>query len=110
MQGRPLPHGLPRAWRFQARLTARYRTRGSSDWYDGVTENLRRSGVLFRSIYSPEPKTPIEMFLTLPTGTAGGLVPRLRCQGEIVRVQPPETAGMPSRVAAAVDAYVMAAG
>ena len=50
------------------------------------------------------------MFLTLPPGTAEGLVPRLRCQGEIALVQPPETAGMPSRVAAAVDAYVMAAG
>ena len=53
---------------------------------------------------------PIDMFLTLPTGTTEGLVPQLRCQGEIVRVQPPETAGMLPRVAAAVDAYVVAAG
>ena len=50
------------------------------------------------------------MFLTLPTGVAEGSAPRLRCQGEIVRVQPPETAGMLPRVAAAVDAYVVAAG
>ncbi len=107
MQDRPLPHGLPRALRFRPRLTMRYRTRGSFDWHDGVTENLSRSGVLFRSIYPLEPKTPIDMFLTLPTGVAEGSAPRLRCQGEIVRVQPPETAGMLPRVAAAVDAYVV---
>ena len=54
MQEGPLPQGLPRALRFQARLTTRYRTRGSSDWHNGVTENLSRSGVLFRSIYPLE--------------------------------------------------------
>ena len=110
MQDRPLPDGLPRALRFRARLTMCYRTRGTFDWHDGVTDNLSRSGVLFRSIYSQEPKTPIDMFLTLPTATAEGSVPRLRCQGTIVRVQPPETAGMLPRVAAAVDTYVVAAG
>ena len=110
MQDSALPQGLPRALRFQARLTTSYRTRGSFDWHDGVTENFSRSGVLFRSIYSPEPKTPIDLFLALPTGTTEGLVPGLRCQGEIVRVQPPETAGMLPLVAAAVDAYVVAAG
>ena len=63
----PPVHGLPRALRFHARLTTRYRTRGSVDWHDGVTENLSRSGVLFRSIYPLEPKTPIDMFWELPT-------------------------------------------
>ena len=110
MQDRPLPHGLLRALRFQARLMTRYRTPGSVDWHDGVTENLSRSGVLFRSICPLQPKTPIDMYLTLPTGTAEGSGPRLRCQGKIVRVQPPETAGMLPRVAAAVDTYVVAAG
>ena len=56
------------------------------------------------------PKTPIDMFLTLPTGVAEGLAPRLHFQGEIVRVQPPETAGMLPRVAATVETYVVAAG
>ena len=109
MQDGTSPDGLPRALRFQARLTTHYRTGGSVDWHDAVTENLSRSGVLFRSSYPHEPKTPIDLFLTLPTGTAERLVPRLRCQGEIVRVQPPETAGMLPRVAAAVDAYVVTA-
>ena len=110
LQDTPPVHGLPRAVRFHARLTTRYRTPRSSDWHDGVTENLSRSGVLFQTISPLEPKTPIDMFLTLPTSVAEGLAPRLRCQGEIVRVQPPETAGMLPRVAAAVETYVVAAG
>ena len=110
LQDTPPVHGLPRAVRFHARLTTRYRTPRSSDWHDGVTENLSRSGVLFQTLSPLEPKTPIDMFLTLPTGETEGLAPRLRCQGEIVRVQPPETAGMLPRVAAAVETYVVAAG
>ena len=85
----------------------RYRTPRSSDWHDGVTENLSRPGVLFRSIYPQQPKMPVDMFLTLPARAASGPTTRLHCQGEIVRVQPPETAGMLPRVAAAVDAYVV---
>ncbi len=110
LQDTPPLQGLPRALRFRARLTMRYRTPRSSNWHDGVTENLSRSGVLFRSICPQEPKTPIDMFLTLPTGVAEGLAPRVRCQGDIVRVQPPETAGMLPGLAAAVETYVVAAG
>ena len=109
LQDTPPVHGLPRALRFHARLTTRYRTPRSSDWHDGVTENLSRSGVLFRSIYPLEPKTPIDMFLALPIGTGTNPATRVRCQGEIVRVLPPETPDMLPGMAAAVDEYVLAA-
>ena len=99
LQDSPPPHGIPRALRFGTRLTTRYRTRRGFDWHDGVTENISRSGVLFRNIHPLEPKTPVDIVLTLPAGATSDPTTRLCCQGEIVRVLPPEAPNMLVRVA-----------
>ena len=101
-EARP-PNGIPRASRFIVRLPIRYRTAGEFDWRNGVTENISRSGILFRPERAVEPKTPVDMILVLPGGVAGEPPSRLRCQGEIVRTEAEESDTTPSAAAAVED-------
>ena len=55
-----------RAARFMMRTPVRYRLVGDSEWHEGQTENISRSGVLFRVERASEPSAPIEMRLVLP--------------------------------------------
>ena len=50
------------------------------------------------------------MLLALPIGTGTNPITRVRCQGAVVRVLTPETPDLLPRMAAAVNAYVVAAG
>ena len=54
------PKSIPRASRFVVRLLVRYRTAGDPDWRNGMTENISRSGILFRPERPVEPKTPVD--------------------------------------------------
>ena len=98
------PKSIPRASRFVVRLLVRYRTAGDADWRIGMTENISRSGILFRLERPVEPKTPVEMILVLPGGVAGEPPSHLRCQGEIVRSEA-DRSDMAPAAAAAVDDY-----
>ena len=73
-----------------------------------MTENISRSGILFRPERPVEPKTPVEMILVLPGGVAGEPPSHLRCRGEIV---PSEAEGSDTApvAAAAVDDYRLTA-
>ena len=82
----------------------RYRTARDLDWRNGVTENISRSGILFRPERAIEPKTPVDVILVLPGGVAGEPPSRLRCQGEIVRTEAEASDTAPS-AAAAVEEY-----
>jgi PilZ domain len=75
----------PRAARFSLRLPIRYRTVGEAGWKDGVTENISRSGVLFRAADLLRVDTPIEMRLVLPVAGRTEQLPEILCQGHIVR-------------------------
>ena len=101
-EARP-PNGIPRASRFIVRLPMRYRTAGDLDWRNGVTENISRSGILFRPERAIEPKMPVDMILVLPGVVAGEPPSRLRCQGEIVRTEVDASDTAPSAAAAVAD-------
>jgi hypothetical protein len=81
------------ARRIPLQTVLRYREIGDSDWCDGRTENISRSGILFRGPNMGEPSAAIEMILTLPdVGTgAGG---RALCSGHIVRVVSRDASGV----------------
>ncbi len=78
-KGKPL---LTRPARFALHLPVRYRSVGDSRWWEGATENISRSGVLFRAENSPKPGTPVEMRLNLPTGPTTSVI---ACYGYVVR-------------------------
>ena len=92
-----------RATRFPLNLPLRYRRPGEPEWHEGLTENISRSGVLFRAHDALEPKTPVELTVLLPAGTFGaGAV--VNCGGFIVRtVQPTARETLPGFAAAISD-------
>ncbi|MDP6579068.1 MAG: hypothetical protein QF681_00310 [Vicinamibacterales bacterium] len=98
---------IPRATRFTMRLEIRYRTRQDrdADWQVGHTENLSRTGVLFRTDTPLEQDTPLDLIIVLPSGVPGGPPSRFRCHGEIVRRLGSTRSGQAPAIAATVDGY-----
>ena len=74
-----------RAPRFPLECPLRYRSIGSSQWICGMTENIGRSGVLFRTDRIVDVETNVEVEITL-TWEAGGS--QLSCSGRVVRAEP----------------------
>ncbi|MGH9403399.1 MAG: PilZ domain-containing protein [Terriglobia bacterium] len=74
-----------RAQRFVIELPIRYRELGTVDWRVGKTVNISMSGVLFRSAQSLQPKTQVEIALTLPVAISGECPAELGCRGTVVR-------------------------
>ncbi len=95
----------PRAPRFNLRLEVRFRSPGDAAWRVGFTENLSRSGVLFRCDGELDQDAPLDLVIVLPGGVPGEPPSRFRCQAEIVRRQPATQSGRPPAFAAAVDGY-----
>ena len=76
----------PRAPRYVLQVPVRYRALGGDDWHSGSTENMSRTGVLFRTGHLLQVSTTIEMLIRLPIGQGGSEV---RCRGRVVRAMPP---------------------
>jgi PAS domain S-box-containing protein len=74
-----------RAQRFKLRLPIRYRSVGEIDWQRGTTENISRSGVLFRGETALQPMAQLEISLVLPPEIAGISAAEVVCRGEVVR-------------------------
>jgi hypothetical protein len=100
--------GVPRATRFSVRLVLRYRDAGGGPWHSGLTENISRSGILFRTRTPLEPGTPVELVLVLPGHVAGEPESRIRCEGRIVRTELPSAPELTPGVAARVHQYELA--
>ena len=80
-------HAPPaRAQRFQLHLPLRYRRLGESQWHEGTTENISRSGLLFQSDDDVlQPNSQLEINLVLPAEIAGLAGTEVVCRGEVVR-------------------------
>ncbi len=83
------PHQSPRAPRFAIPIAIRYRTPADATWLEGWTENISKSGVLFRADREIELDTPVEMMLEIPTWIATPVAGATICRGRIVRAVPP---------------------
>jgi len=95
---------LPRAERYAIPIAILYRSPGEFDWQSGLTENISRSGVLFRADRRLEPNTPLEMLLDLPTLIASPASGTSLRRGRVVRaVSPSLLEGRPAVAAAFVD-------
>ena len=80
---------VPRAERYAIPIAILYRSPGDADWQPGLTENISRSGVLFRAVCRLEPNTPLEMMLDLPTIIAAPVAGTALRRGRVVRAMAP---------------------
>ena len=97
--------GLERAPRYDIQMGLRYRASGETEWREGQTENISRSGVLFR-VHEPLKITElVEMRLFLPLNMSGGGAAEVFCQGWVVRVLPPSRADKLPVMAAKILEY-----
>jgi CheY-like chemotaxis protein len=106
-QGAQVVRRVPtfRAQRFNLTLPLRYRLLGEQDWKKGLTENISRSGVLFRAEEMLQPNAQLEISLVLPAEIAGLSAAEVVCRGEIVRSMQPENAQMNPALAAKILQY-----
>jgi DNA-binding response OmpR family regulator len=74
-----------RAQRFKLQLPLKYRPLGQAGWLAGTTENISRSGLLFRAEETIAPNVQLEISLVLPAEIAGLSDAEVLCRGEVVR-------------------------
>jgi hypothetical protein len=94
-----------RAQRFKLRLPIRYRPVGEEDWRSGTTENISRSGVLFRAPEALQLMAQLEISLVLPPEIAGVSAAEVVCRGEIVRRVEADAATLHPALAAKILQY-----
>jgi CheY-like chemotaxis protein len=94
-----------RAQRFKLRLPLKYRQLGKDDWLAGTTENISRSGLLFRAEQAIAPNVQLEISLVLPAEIAGLSDAEVLCRGEVVRAVDIESPTLHPALAAKILQY-----
>ena len=94
-----------RAQRFQLHLPLRYRRVGESNWHEGTTENISRSGMLFKTEEVLQPSSQLEINLVLPAEIAGLSATEVVCRGEVVRSIAPQGGMVSPALAARILQY-----
>ena len=94
-----------RAQRFGIQIHLRYRLGGESKWWKGTTENISRSGVLFRGEGFADPNTPLELSFMLPNETFGVRRSEVVCRGTVIRSERPKSAGVLPVLATTISHY-----
>lgn len=82
------PRANERARRFVIQMALSYRRHLEKAWHSGQTENISRSGVLFRGDLCIEPATPIQMRVMLPAEIFQEGPVEVVCRGMVVRAEP----------------------
>lgn len=94
-----------RAQRFNLHLPLKYRPLGEPDWRAGTTENISRSGMLFRGEEAISPNVQVEINLVLPPEIAGLAPAEVVCRGEVVRSVAGETPSVSPALATKILQY-----
>jgi PAS domain S-box-containing protein len=94
-----------RAQRFQLHLPLRYRRLGETQWHEGTTENISRSGLLFQADELLQPQAQLEINLVLPAEIAGLSATEVVCRGEVVRTVEPHGETLSPALAARILQY-----
>jgi hypothetical protein len=95
---------LSRAQRFVVQLPIRYKKIGGRTWFEGKTENISRSGILFRADRMLKLRTAIQMSFTLPVSVKGDGPGVILCRGSVVRAVVAAGANRPC-LAASIQRY-----
>jgi hypothetical protein len=104
------PKGSARAQRFAIHIPVRYRKPHTSRWFEGRTENISYSGVLFRAEFPLQPKTTVELRFELPIAILGEAPGEIVWKGAVVRIEESPISAITPALAVAIDGYRMARG
>ena len=94
-----------RAQRFNLHLPLRYRRVGDQGWRQGTTNNISRSGLLFKAEEVLQPNVQLEINLVLPAEIAGLSPTEVVCRGEVVRSVDAENTSTSPELAAKILQY-----
>ena len=94
-----------RARRFGIQIRLRYRLNGESKWWKGTTENVSRSGVLFRGEEFAERNTPLELTFVLPKEISGVRPAEVMCKGKVIWSERPREPGKLPFLATTITQY-----
>ena len=94
-----------RSQRFAIRAPISYRISGESTWRDGITENISRSGMLFRAERLLKHGTKLELNLGLPVKLPREPAPDVIFHGSVVRVASAPGDKLPAWIAAKILDY-----
>ena len=94
-----------RAQRFPIHIPIRYRIPRSQGWLVANTENVSRSGVLFRTECLFDLASTLDLRLELPPTNGNGVHVEVVCKGEVVRVEQTHDAEGSQDVAVAIHRY-----
>jgi hypothetical protein len=78
----------PRERRLRHQVPILFRIPGSERWNEGVTENISRSGIAFRSGSPFEIGSILELVFEMPPELAGDQGARVACEGTLLRIEP----------------------
>jgi len=104
------PKASTRAARFPIHIPIRYRESGGRAWIEGKTENISRSGVLFRTEGVLSPNTAVEVRLALPAVIKDEAPSEILCKGVVVRMEQSSIRGAPPALAVAIQHYRLSRG
>lgn len=93
------------AQRFPIHFPVRYRPVGATEWWLGTTENISRSGLLFRAEHAVEPNTKLEMKFLLPATRLDEPPAEVACRARIVRMMPASDTAMTPAMGAKILNY-----
>ena len=82
-----------------------YRQIGEKNWHEGTTQNISRSGMLFKAEELLQPNAVLEINLVLPAEIAGLSPTEVVCRGEVVRTVKPAGETIPPALAARILQY-----
>jgi hypothetical protein len=108
-EGRQAIQGGP-APRFKFQLPLLYRISGQTHWHEGTTDNISRSGVLFRGQQSLKPQTSVEISFVISLKNPDGASTKIAYSGRIVRSLRTSGGEPLSSLAAAFSGYRLVRG
>jgi hypothetical protein len=94
-----------RAVRFPVEMPVRYRLPQSRQWFEARTENVSRTGVLFRSDCTFEPATMVDVRLEVPSSKRNGGRAEVVCKCEVVRTIEACSESISPAIAVAIHNY-----
>ncbi len=83
--GQRQPTWTPRARRVKLNVPIRYRGKNLSTWYEGITQNISQSGVMFHGPQQLPVNALIEFIFEMPEEISGQQDRTVLCQGRMVR-------------------------
>ena len=93
----------PRERRLRFEVPVLYRPAETSEWLQGQTENISRSGLLFEAKAELPPGTPLELILEMPAELTGAGGAKVICRAKVARVA--TNSKGETRLAAAIRDY-----